>query len=141
MRRRAVSMRRAFTRHPWALGLLESRRTAGPAAMRYFDAVLGVLRRAGFPPAMALRAFSTLDSYAYGFVIQEKNLPAGSEAETKEATEQTLQDLPTGELPYLAEIIVGVALKSGFNLDREFEAGLDLILGALESQRLLVMST
>ncbi len=99
MRRRAVSMRRTFARHPWALGLLESRRTVGPAAMRYFDSVLGVLRRAGFPPAMALRAFSILDSYAYGFVIQEKNLPTGSEAEAQEVTEDIAPGASRGRVP------------------------------------------
>jgi AcrR family transcriptional regulator len=135
MRRRAVSMRRTFVRHPWALGLLESRRTVGPAAMRYFNSVLGVLRRAGFPPAAALRAFSILDSYAYGFVIQEKNLPTGSDAEAQDVTEDLLRELPVDEFPHLTEIIVGVALKSGFDLAKEFEAGLDLILGALESLR------
>jgi AcrR family transcriptional regulator len=135
MRRRAVSMHRTFVRHPWALGLLESRRTAGPAAMRYFNSVLGVLRRAGFPPAAALCAFSILDSYAYGFVIQEKNLPTGSDAEAQEVTKDLLRELPVDEFPHLTEIIVGVVLKSGFDIDKEFETGLDLILGALESLR------
>lgn len=135
MRKRAVAMRRTFARHPWALGLLESRRTVGPAALRYFDSVLGVLRRAGFPPAAALRAFSILDSYAYGFVIQEKNLPTGSPSESREVTEEILREFPMDDLPHLGEIIVGVALKSGVDLAEEFEAGLDLILGGLEGLR------
>lgn len=132
MRARAVSMRRAFTRHPWALGLLESRRNAGPAALRYIDAVLGVLRRAGFSPATAVRVFSILDSYAYGFCIQEKSLPSGSAAEIREVTEQFFQQLPAGEYPHLKELMVDAALKSGFDFAKEFEFGLDLLLEALE---------
>jgi AcrR family transcriptional regulator len=135
MRRRAVSMRRTFALHPWALGLLESRQSGGPAALRYFDAVLGVLRRAGFSAAMALRAFSVLDSYAYGFIIQEKNLPSGSTAEAREESEQFFKQLPAGEYRYLTEIVVDVALKSGVNLEKEFEYGLDLLLEGLESIR------
>ncbi len=135
MRRRAISMRGAFTLHPWALGLLESRQNAGPAALRYFDSVLGVLRRAGFSAPLALRVFSVLDSYAYGFIIQEKNLPSGSTAEAREAAEGFFRQLPAGEYRYLAEIVVDVALKSGFDFETEFEFGLDLLLEALESIR------
>ena len=128
-------MRRTFVLHPWALGLLESRQNAGPSALRYFDSVLGVLRRAGFSAAMALRAFSVLDSYAYGFVIQEKNLPSGSTAEVREGIEQFFRQLPAREYRHLAEIVVDVALKSGFDFEKEFEFGLDLLLEALESVR------
>ncbi len=132
MRKRAVSMRRAFTRHPWALGLLESRRSAGPAALRYIDAVLGVLRQAGFSAATAVRVFSVLDSYAYGFCIQEKSLPSGSAAEIRKVTEQFYRQLPAGEYPRLKELMVDAALKSGFDFTEEFEFGLDLLLEALE---------
>ncbi len=135
MRRRAISMRRTFVLHPWALGLLESRQNVGPSALRYFDSVLGVLRRAGFSAAMALRAFSVLDSYAYGFVIQEKNLPSGSTAEVREGIEHFFRQLPAREYRHLAEIVVDVALKSGFDFEKEFEFGLDLLLEALEGVR------
>jgi len=39
------------------------------------DAVLGSCRRAGFSVEMAAYAFSLIDSYIYGFVLQEVNLP------------------------------------------------------------------
>lgn len=135
MRKRAISMRRTFKRHPWALGLLESRQSVGPSALRYFDSVLGVLRRAGFSARMALRAFSVLDSYAYGFVIQEKSLPSGSASEARRSTELFLRQLPPNEHPHLAEIAGKVALRSGFDFAKEFEFGLDLILEALDRSR------
>jgi AcrR family transcriptional regulator len=133
MRSRAISMRRVFARHPWAVGLLESRRSLGPAALRYCDSVLGALRQAGFSAVMAMRAFSVLDSYAYGYSIQEKNLPSGSATETSQATEEFLRQLPD-EYPYLAEIAVDI-LRSGFDFAQEFEFGLDLLLEALEGWR------
>jgi AcrR family transcriptional regulator len=134
MRRRAISMRKAFARHPWALGLLESRRSLGPAALRYCNSVLGVLRRAGFSTAMAMRAFSVLDSYAYGYSIQEKSLPSGSATETTDATELFLRQLPGDEYPYLAETAASI-MQSGLDYTEEFELGLDLLLKALEGWR------
>lgn len=133
MRSRAISMRKVFARHPWALGLLESRRSLGPAALRYCDSVLGVLRQAGFSTVTALRAFSVLDSYAYGYSIQEKNLPSGAET-TTQATEQFLAELPGEEYPHLAEVAAHV-MRSGLDFSREFELGLDLLLEALEGWR------
>ena len=47
MRTRAVSARQALIRHPWAIGLMESRATPGTATLRHHDAVLGSLRTAG----------------------------------------------------------------------------------------------
>ena len=49
MRQRAISVRTVLTRHRWAVGLMESRTSPGPATLRHHDAVLGCLRDAGFP--------------------------------------------------------------------------------------------
>src|SRR5258705_11731979 len=57
MRRRAVSMRQVMARHPWAIGLMESRSAPGPATLRHHDAVIGALRTAGFSIALAAHAF------------------------------------------------------------------------------------
>src|SRR6478672_1199360 len=43
MRRRAHSARAVLRRHPWAIGLLESRTAPGPATLRHHDVVLGTL--------------------------------------------------------------------------------------------------
>ena len=75
MRQRAISARQALRRHPWATGLMESRSTPGPATLRHHDAVLGILRNAGFSIELAAHAFSVLDSYVYGFALQESSLP------------------------------------------------------------------
>src|ERR671925_986383 len=63
MRQRAISAREVLARHPWAIGLMESRSTPGPATLRHHDSVLGTLRGAGFSIEMAAHAFSALDSY------------------------------------------------------------------------------
>src|SRR5689334_5703689 len=38
LRARAISARDALGRHPWAIGLMESRPTPGPATLRHHDA-------------------------------------------------------------------------------------------------------
>ena len=75
MRQRAISAREVLARHPWAIGLMESRTAPGPATLRHHDAVIGCLREAGFSIAMAAHAFSALDSYIYGFALQQASLP------------------------------------------------------------------
>jgi AcrR family transcriptional regulator len=61
--RRAHSVRQVLRRHPWAIGLLESRTSPGPATLRHHDATLGVLRRAGLSVKMTAHAYALLDSY------------------------------------------------------------------------------
>jgi AcrR family transcriptional regulator len=135
MRRRAISAQAVFSRHPWASGLVDSRESSGPARLRYFDWVIGTLRRAGFTLELAVRAFSLLDSYIYGFGRQQLNMSAGGEIKLEETGEAFLRALPADEYPYLREMVVEHAMKSGYDDSADFGFGLDLILDGL--QRLL----
>ena len=63
--------RRSWRAIRWAIGLMESRTSPGPATLRHHDAVIGTLRDAGFSIELAAHAFSALDSYIYGFALQE----------------------------------------------------------------------
>lgn len=131
MRARAVSSRTVLRRHPWAVGLMDSRSQPGPATLRHHDAVLGVLRAGGFSVVMAAHAFSVIDSYLYGFVVQELSLPFTSPAELDRIAGDILHDLPTDAYPHLAELITEHALRPGYDYADEFEFGLSLILDAL----------
>src|ERR687895_1253584 len=75
MRRRAISTREALNRHRWAVGLMESRMTPGPASLRLREAILRCLREAGFSIEMTIQAYSVQDAYVYGFALQEKSIP------------------------------------------------------------------
>jgi AcrR family transcriptional regulator len=132
MRQRAISARHALLRHPWAVGLLDSRTSPGPATLRHHDAVIGTLRRAGFSVALAAHAFSLLDSYIYGFSLQELSLPFRSPDEVAQVAGQILDQLPTADYPYLAEFATEHVLRRGYDYGEEFEYGLDLILDGLE---------
>jgi AcrR family transcriptional regulator len=135
MRRRAISARRMLARHPWAGGVIESRTNPSRPRSEYPEAVVGILRRAGFSIEMAIHTFFTLDSYIYGFAIQEQSLPSGTPEEFSAIAETVLKDLARSEFPYLNEVVRDYMLKSGFDYETEFEFGLDLILDALERAR------
>lgn len=133
MRQRAISVRDALARHRWAIGLMESRRTPGPANLRHHDAVLGKLRAAGFSVELAAHAYSVLDSYVYGFALTKLNLPFDSSAEVAAVAEDMLQPFPVNEYPNLVEFITEHALKPGYDYGDEFDYGLELVLDGLES--------
>ena len=135
MQQRAVSARQALSRHRWAIGLMESRTTPGPATLRHHDAVIGSLRRAGFSIAMAAHAYSLLDSYIYGFALQEASLPFETAEETAEVAEMIFSKLRPEDYPHLTELTVEHVLQPGYDFGNEFEFGLDLILDGLERAR------
>ncbi|MFS0698397.1 TetR/AcrR family transcriptional regulator [Cellulomonas sp. 179-A 4D5 NHS] len=131
MHRRASSARAAIRRHSWALGLMESRRNPGHSTLRHHDAVLGCLRGAGFSVAEAAHAISLLDSYVYGFVLQETTLPFQTSAELEDVAAGLQAAMPAGEYPHLTELMVQHALRPGYAYADEFDIGLDLILDGL----------
>jgi AcrR family transcriptional regulator len=135
MRQRAISTREVLTRHRWALGLTDSRMKPGPVNLRHHDAVIGCLRQGGFSIEMAIHAYSALDSYIYGFTLQEQTLPFDNPEEVGDVAEDMLHQFPADEYPYLKETIVEHITKNGWDHADEFEFGLDLILDALERFR------
>lgn len=132
MRRRAISAREVFGRHPWAITVMESRTNPGPTSLGYYEAVIRCLRQAGFSIAMAAHAFSVLDSYIYGFAMQELKLPFDDSDELADVAENILELMPANEYPYFTELTVEHVLKPGYDYGNEFQFGLDLILDGLE---------
>src|SRR5438874_10924089 len=132
MRKRAISARQVLLRHPWAIGLMESRATPGPATLRHHDSVLGSLRTAGFSVDMAAHAYSILDGYIYGFTLTELTLPFRKPGDVARVAGNIMERFRTGEYPHLAEMAVDRAMKPGYNYGDEFEYGLDLILDGIK---------
>jgi len=132
MRTRAVSTRDVLARHPWAAPLMQSRTSPGPATLRHHDTVIGVLRGAGFPIALTAHAFSALDSYIYGFALQQASLPFETGEETAELAATIMAPFAPGEYPHLTELTVEHVLQPGYDYGHEFEFGLDLLLDGLE---------
>jgi AcrR family transcriptional regulator len=135
MRQQAISARAVLLRHPWATRLMQSRTKPGPATMQHHDSVLGSLREAGFTIDMAAHAYSVMDSYIYGFALQQTNLPLDTSQNVAQVAQDILRQLPADEYPHLAEMIIEHAMKPGYAYADEFEFGLDLILDGLEGLR------
>ena len=135
MRREAVSTRQVLARHPWAIGLMESRTSPGPANLRHREAVTACLRRAGFSVLTATHANWLLNSYVYGYALQAASLPFDTADELADMTEDVyLPQLPPDEFPYLNESAAAL-LAAGYDPAAEFTFGLDLVLAALEPLR------
>lgn len=135
MRRRSASAREVLARHPWAIGLMESRTSPGPANLRHREAVTACLRQAGFSVVMATHANWLLDCYVYGYALQEASLPFDTPDEFADMAEDIyLPQLPPDEFPYLNESAAAL-FAAGYDPAQEFGFGLDLVLAALEPLR------
>jgi AcrR family transcriptional regulator len=137
MAARAASARRALSAHPWASGLVESRRWPGPALLTHHDAVLGCLRRNGFSIALAAHAFSAIDAYVYGFVLTELNLPFEPGESAGDFVAEIEHFLPADRYPHLVEMITEQVMAKDYSYGNEFEFGLDLVLDGIERHLLL----
>jgi AcrR family transcriptional regulator len=116
-------------RHPWAGPLLEGTLQPGPARLGYLDAVVGVLRGAGFSVPDTAHAFGTLDSYLYGFTMQVASWPFDAEDSADVAVAMARQ-LPADRYPNIVAMAEHVADTGRMPIDYEF--GLDLLLDGLE---------
>ena len=133
LRERGTSARAALKRHPWAVGLMETRMHPGPASARHHNATMGCLREAGFPFRDAVHAYSLLDSFTYGFALQEQTIPFETPDESADMAQITVGEQGDA-YPYLDEVVIELG-KRGYDYTEEFEFGLDFILDGLERVR------
>lgn len=131
MHERAHAVRRALKRHPWAVGLLETRSSPGPSTLRHHEATLATLRAAGFSVQMTAHAYALLDSYIYGAALQEAALPFHGPDAAAEVTASIVELFSEGQYPHLVEIATEHVLKPGYDFGDEFEFGLNVILDGL----------
>jgi AcrR family transcriptional regulator len=124
----AISAHRALLRHPWASAVLESRRNPGPARLGYLDAMVSVLRDAGFLLPDVARAFGAIDSQVYGFTLQVLAMPFDVRESPDDVAAMAAEfgDAYPG-LRAMADLALS---EPGVPMDIEF--GLDLILDGLE---------
>ncbi len=135
MRARAVNTRAVLARHPWAIGLLDAQARPGPANLLHHDRVLRSLLDAGFSSQAATHVYSLVDSYVYGFTLQERSMPVASPESASASADAILAQMSPDAYPSL--VAVGrELLDSGYDYGTEFEFGLDLILdGVARLQR------
>ena len=131
LRRRAASARKVLRRHRWAIGLMESRTSPGPATLQHHDAVIATLRAAGFSQALTAHAYALIDSYTYGFALQEAGLPFEGPETVGEVAVPIMEQFAAGNYPHLVGMATDYYLKPGYDFGDEFDFGLELILDGL----------
>lgn len=129
---RAASARQVLAAHPWALGLIESRRNPVPHLLAHHEAVLASLRSNGFSVTLAAHAFSVIDAYVYGFVITELNLPFEADESAEAFVAEIRAALPPERFPHLNEVVTEQVVGRQYDYGDEFQFGLDLILDGLQ---------
>ncbi|MEQ4304737.1 TetR/AcrR family transcriptional regulator [Plantactinospora sp. B6F1] len=137
VRQRILSAREVLLRHRWAPGVFETRTNTSLAVLRYYDALLGLMRAGGFSYDLAHHALHALGSRALGFT-QELFDPNGGDGATDPAA--GLAEM-AGQLPHLVGMLSEIVHDDpdstlGWCDDQaEFEFGLDLILDGLDRIR------
>lgn len=126
IRERAMAARPIFQRHSWATAALTQREGVNAALLRHMDWTVGIMRRAGFEPAIVHSAVHVLGTRLLGF-----NEEAFSESPTAEGTKVLRERLAGGGYASLLEALRGLRHDD----DHEFAFALDLILDALEARR------
>ena len=125
---RAHNTRAGLRRHPWAVSLMASRTSPGPATLGLLETGIRCFREGGFSVRQAAHAISVVDSYVHGFVLQEVNLPFRDESELAALTGAIMETFPASEFPYLFELTVQHVLQPGYDYGKEFDTGLEVVL-------------
>jgi AcrR family transcriptional regulator len=116
----------AFTTHSWVVTLLMMRGNFGPSALRFTDAVIGILTEAGFTDEDAHHAWQMLSSHTMGYAFQAAANPAGLHKEhldVEAALTAAADHLPNVArlAPFLAQCEYG----------SEYAFGLEIIIDGL----------
>jgi AcrR family transcriptional regulator len=133
MIKRAHSARSVLSKHPWALGMLESRPTPGEKLLRHHDRILGCLLGGGMTPVLAAHAFSAIDSFIYGFVLTEASLSSSPENLVEERFSAEVAK-HAEKYPNMALIAMAAVNDYNFTFEDEFDYGLNLILDGFEER-------
>ncbi len=132
-RRRILAARQVFLRHRWAPALFETRSSTSLEVLKYYDALVGLMREGGFSHDRIHHALHALGSRALGFSQELFDPSAGAAAEVPAELAAQLPNL-VGMLSEIAHDDPGSTL--GWCDDQaEFEFGLDLILAGLDLLR------
>ncbi|WP_062303861.1 TetR/AcrR family transcriptional regulator [Demequina subtropica] len=131
LRVRCRSAREVLGRHPWAVPLLESRHHPGPELLAHHESVLVTLDRAGMPLPLVAHAYAVLDSFVYGFAMQEANLAVQRGDQDAELAGEIAAAFDPSAYPMMTRFAMEHAMRPDFNFGDSFDYGLDLLLDGL----------
>ena len=136
MRNRILDAREVMKRHPWASGVIESRRRMMPNMMRYMDGFAGIFFDNGFSMALAHHGLHALGSRMLGF-SQELYDDSDAMAESPEVAAVMMQQM-IERYPNISRIVAEIThdddsvVGTGCDDDFEFFFALDLLLDGLD---------
>jgi AcrR family transcriptional regulator len=140
LRQRFLTAREIMLRHPWAPGLLSSRKTIPFGVYAYYDAIIATLISGGFSHRIAHRALHAFGSLALGFA-QEVFSPASAGGDTDvQAAEADLATMAEA-LPNLTAMMAAEAHDAAdpalgwCDSQIEFEFTIDLLLDGIDRAR------
>ncbi|WP_428673130.1 TetR/AcrR family transcriptional regulator C-terminal domain-containing protein [Reyranella sp.] len=127
----ATAMWHAVRRHPNVIPLILNRRADDVATLQAVEGLLEALAQSGRTGFELLAAFRLVSSFVTGFALSEvTGLLARTPGGTAPELQARLAALTQGRLARLAEIAaVGVP----GNPEREFRAGLDIVIAGLKA--------
>ncbi|MEV4539721.1 TetR/AcrR family transcriptional regulator C-terminal domain-containing protein [Asanoa sp. NPDC049518] len=140
LRRQFLAARQVMLRHPWAPGLLTTRRTIPAGVYAYFDRIVGTLTGAGFDHHLAHRAIHAFGSMPFGFA-QEVFSPAAAGGSLEPADAEADLAAMAQALPNLTAMVAHEMHSAkdptlGWcDSQVEFQFTLDLLLDGLERYR------
>ena len=126
--------RSVLMRHRGVAQLAGARLTLGPNAIAGSDALVGVLRSAGFEGPRLGLAFGALLNFASGSAVMDSRAVSGSDTEGLSYEElraksiEMLRAVPAEEYPNLASTVEDIAAPSP---DEQFEYALQALLSGL----------
>lgn len=135
VRKSAISVHQALSRHPWAIQLLVAPSHIRPARLEYMNALLGCLRQAGFTAATTYHAYHVLDAHMIGFSLWTQTHSSTPSPDTTDMREWLERMVPAERLPHLHEHVLQHLSDGPHREPHPFELGLDLLLDGLEPLR------
>lgn len=118
---------RTVRRHPNVIPLILTRRTLHDTTLQWAEGLLEALARGGRSDAELLVAFRTVSGFVMGLAqAQLAGQPAADHPDVARA-----RALPPGRYPRLIEIAKAATL---IGPDREFRAGLDIVMAGLAAR-------
>jgi AcrR family transcriptional regulator len=126
----ALAAREVVLRHPWAPRAVQLQTAPGPAALRYVDTVLGILRAGGFTVAQTHHALHILGSRILGFTQEVFDDSGDLEPEAAAGLARELG----ASHPHVVEMALAVTHSGALGPcddDAEFAFALDFLLDGL----------
>ena len=137
LRDQFLTARQVMLRHPWAPGLIGTRKSVPALIYGYYDGIVATMTGAGFSYRLAHRALHSFGSMTLGFV-QEIFSPAGDfEADTSEEELAAMAEAVPNLTAMMASEVhtAGDTTLGWCDSQVEFEFTLDLLLDGLERLR------